>query len=372
MFELLVYVVLGLIAAALWQVVKVTELATALRGADPNKVTEKDNRMNARLMMTFYIVLMVTFVWQCAAWVKYFLPEAASEHGRKIDALMDFNMYVVIIPVFIIVNGFLFYAAWKYYGRDNARAAYIAHNNKLEMAWTVGPAIFLAVIIFWGLKVWNEVNTPAPKGSKVIELYSKQFDWTARYAGEDEKLGVGNYRLISGSNALGIDSTDQNAQDDIIVKGEMHLLKNQEYDFHMRSQDVIHSAYMPYFRQQINCVPGMITSYHLKPIISTDSMRIKLKDPNFDYYLICNKVCGANHFNMKMIIKVDEPPTADQIKKGKGSWLEWLHAQKRYDGKAAYKTPEEIRKDDSAAHAPKDTMKPGDTMHRDTLKKTGK
>lgn len=156
-----------------------------------------------------------------------------------------------------------------------------------------------------------------------IELYSKQFDWTARYAGKDNMLGNSDYRLIAGANFLGLDSTDKNSSDDIIVKGEFHIPVNKPVKFLMRSQDVIHSAYMPHFRSQINTVPGMTTTFHFTPTITTEEMR---KNPNvvkqyaeinakrkaqgreeaqFNYILLCNKICGASHYNMQMDIIVE-------------------------------------------------------------------
>ena len=80
----------------------------------------------------------------------------------------------------------------------------------------------------------------------------------------------------------------------------------------MRSKDIIHSAYMPHFRAQINCVPGMKTTFAFKPTITTEDMKTKLGDPEFEYYLLCNKICGASHYNMKMVIKVVEPEVYEQ------------------------------------------------------------
>jgi hypothetical protein len=93
--------------------------------------------------------------------------------------------------------------------------------------------------------------------------------------------------------------------DDQIVKGEFHLPLGREVEFVFRSRDVIHSAYMPHFRTQMNSVPGVPTRFKMTPIISTDSMRIILDNPDFDYVLLCNKVCGASHYNMQMKLVVE-------------------------------------------------------------------
>ena len=94
-------------------------------------------------------------------------------------------------------------------------------------------------------------------------------------------------------------------RDDQVVKGEFHLPVGQEVEFVFRSRDVIHSAFMPHFRAQMNSVPGVPTRFKMTPTITTDSMQTILDDPDFNYVLLCNKVCGAAHFNMKMDIIVE-------------------------------------------------------------------
>ena len=168
----------------------------------------------------------------------------------------------------------------------------------------------------------------------VVELYAQQFNWTARYSGEDNVLGKANVRYIEGINIVGVDLGDQNAQDDKVVK-ELHLPKGKKILFKMRSQDVLHSAYMPHFRAQMNCVPGMVTQFAFEPIYTTTEMRemafmqekvahineLRAKksialvakgeaalDPyEFDYLLLCNKICGTSHYNMQMKIIVESP-----------------------------------------------------------------
>jgi cytochrome c oxidase subunit 2 len=264
------------------------------------------------------------------------LPPAASVHGEKIDLLWDANIYLVTF-VFLVTNFFLFLFAYKYRGIDSSKASYITHNNKLEMAWTVIPAVALAFIIIFGLKYWNEIMSEAKTSDKVvIELYAKQFDWTARYAGKDGKLGETEYRQIDGSNPVGMDTTDLFGNDDILVRNEFHIPVGKEIELKMRSRDVIHSAYLPHFRVQMNCVPGMITSFKFTPNKTTAQMKkdpyvVKMmaginaqrakfnKEPvEFDYLLLCNKICGASHYNMQMNVIVDT----------EADYLAWLAKQK--------------------------------------------
>jgi cytochrome c oxidase subunit 2 len=169
----------------------------------------------------------------------------------------------------------------------------------------------------------------------IVEVYAKQFSWEARYAGSDNELGMANVRYIKGINTMGVDMTDKKSLDDIPVR-ELHLPKGRKVIFKFRSQDVIHSAYMPHFRAQMNCVPGMITTFGFTPTVTTEEMRenedtrekfdainalrkAEGKDPvEFDYLLLCNKICGSSHYNMQMKIVVEEPEAFEQ----------WLSQQK--------------------------------------------
>jgi len=341
MIKLLVEVVIILTIIAITQLVRVFELTSQLRGDLSYEVTEKDNRMNGRLMLTFIPVFFIFCLYWFFKYKQYLLPVSASDIGVITDELFNFNMVIITI-VFIITQIMLFWFAFKYYGRKGAKAYYYPHNNKLEFAWTVIPALALSVIIIFGLRVWNKIMTPADDAhSIVIELYGQQFQWTARYAGKDNVLGRTNYRLTNdATDPLAMDSTDPRGWDDILVRHEFHLPVNKEISFKFRSRDVIHSAYMPHFRAQMNVVPGMETAFHFKPTITTDEMRKITHNPDFNYILLCNKVCGAGHYNMQMTIVVDT----------QADYEKWLSTQKPFYASklAAY---QKSKKDASATIA---------------------
>jgi cytochrome c oxidase subunit II len=325
MITLLVWAVIILTVIAVSRLVRVYELSSNLRGGKPQwEITENDNRMNAQMMMIFAVAFFAFCIWQFFEYKDKLLPIAASEHGAHIDWLFNFNMIIIGI-VFFVTNGCLFYFAFKYYkGEKNKTATFFPESHKLELIWTVVPGVALTVIIFLGIKTWNNITTPATGESIVIELYAKQFDWTARYAGKDNVLGRRYFNLISDTNPMGLDPTDMAGNDDIVVHHEFHIPKGKQVDFKLASRDVIHSAYMPHFRAQMNCVPGMTTSFHYVPTITTEDMR---KNPSviknmeevniimsekgeepaeFNYLLLCNKICGNSHYNMQMNIIVDE------------------------------------------------------------------
>jgi cytochrome c oxidase subunit 2 len=222
MIKFLIYVAIILAVLAVGYLVRVFELAQALKGRKSEEVTEQDNKMMAKVMLAMLVFLFGFTIWQLMEYSSLLLPEAASIHGKLTDTLLDFNFAVIWI-VFALTQFLLFWFAYKYYGRKNNRATYFPHSNKLEMIWTVIPAIVLAVIIIFGLKTWNKITEPAAAESTIVQIYSKQFDWTARYAGKDNVLGESNYKLITATNELGMIAESKEGQDDIIVKNELHL-----------------------------------------------------------------------------------------------------------------------------------------------------
>ena len=118
------------------------------------------------------------------------------------------------------------------------------------------------------------------------------------------------------------DSLDAYANNDIIVADSLVLLKGQNYNFSFRAKDVIHSAYFPHFRAQMNTVPGLTTYFKMQPIYSTKEMKEKMNNPDFEYILMCNKICGGSHYNMKMAVTVLEPE----------EYLNWQKTRTTYDG----------------------------------------
>ena len=338
MTTLLVLIVVVLLAVALWQLTKIFDLTqVGVSVNDTQVANDNDNKVNGYLMFGFLCFIYLTTIWCLVYYGKFpLIGDSASAHGPQLDNLMVITMVLIFI-VQTITQALLHYFAFKYRGRQGQQALYFADSNKLEFIWSIIPAIVLAVLILYGLYAWTNIMFVSEKDDKnaiVIELYAQQFKWTARYSGSDDVLGKANVRYIEGVNNLGVDLSDPNAQDDFI-SSELHIPKGTRVIFKLRSQDVLHSAYMPHFRAQMNCVPGMVTNFSFIPTVTTAEMRenpnmvekvaninnIRAKksadlvakgeaalDPyTFDYLLLCNKICGASHYNMQMKIVVDTP-----------------------------------------------------------------
>ena len=335
MTSLLVIIVLVLLAVALWQLTKIFDLTQVGSSSDDSQVaSDNDNNIQGYIMFGFLAFIYIFTIYGLLKWGGLALHTPASEHGLLVDNLMNIT-WVLIFVVQFITQGLLYWFSFKYKGNKDKKALFFADSNKLEALWSIIPSIVLAVLILYGLYAWNNIMF-VDKDEDVIEieLYAQQFKWTARYAGPDNVLGKANVRLIEGVNTLGVDMSDPYAQDDIVVS-ELHIPQGKKVHFKMRSQDVLHSAYFPHFRAQMNCVPGMVTEFAFVPTYTTAEYRelpfmvekvsninkiraIKSAeliakggtalDPyTFDYLLLCNKICGASHYNMQMKVVVDSP-----------------------------------------------------------------
>ena len=322
MTNLLIVLAVILVIAALVQIMRVNELLSELRKVDVNEVTDRDNDIQGKLFLIVGFGFIAFVIWQIFAWDYLLLPSAASEHGSQIDGLMKVSMGL-ILAVFFIISPLLFYFVYKYRGNKKKKAFFYSHNDRLEIIWTVVPAIVLTGVIIYGLRTWDKAMNPDTEGVQVVEIYAKQYDWTVRYSGNDNMLGGSNYKLWNATeNPLSLDKLDSASFDDMLTK-ELHLVKGRPILLKFRAQDVIHSAYLPHFRVQMNCVPGLTTQFGFTPTKTTEEMRrdpeivekyeainemrsAKGKDQvEFDYLLLCNKICGGSHYNMQMKVIVE-------------------------------------------------------------------
>jgi len=340
MIGLITGMVLILMGVAIWQISNIYQLIQNKMGKekdDSQIANEKDNDLQGKLMFAFLVFIYLVTIYCFWAYTKVLLPESASEHGVPYDRLLWIS-FAVILFAQTITQAVLHYFAYKYRGINNRKAFFITHDNNLELVWTVIPAFVFFGLIIYGMVTWGKIMNfdDQDEDALVIELYAYQWNWKARYGGQDNVLGDANVRFLNdydGRNSVGIDSSDPNGWDDIVVGQEFHIPVNRKVIFKMRSQDVLHSAYMPHFRAQMNCVPGMITEFAFTPTITTADMRMNadvaakverinkirydntqeliangeegLESYQFDYLLLCAKICGSSHYNMQMKIIVD-------------------------------------------------------------------
>jgi cytochrome c oxidase subunit 2 len=345
-----IILIAALLVISLWQISKIVDLG---KGPSPDSdmseiANDTDNKRNGQLMLAFMIGLYIMMIASFVGYQDFFLPDAGSEHGAEYDDLLLLTTVVIMI-VQVLTQGLLHWFSYKYYGRKGQRALFYADNDRLEFIWTAIPVVVLAGLILWGLFSWNDLmDTNTDDDPLIVEVYAYQFGWKVRYSGADNTLGDANVRFIEGTNILGIDPTDTDGMDDAVAS-EIHLPVNRPVLFKFRSQDVLHSAYMPHFRAQMNVVPGMVTQFKFTPTVmsedykSTEFMTEKVSKINeirrqkseelmaagdvaldpyeFEYYLLCNKICGVSHYNMQIKIVVESEE----------DYLEWLSTQQKFE-----------------------------------------
>jgi cytochrome c oxidase subunit 2 len=402
--NILLLLVILLTIFTCFRLMKVFDLAAKLRGREPYEISETENNINALLMLFSVVGLSSMFFYLNSNFYdpSTFLPNA-SKHGIEVDKLLKIN-FIVISIAFLLCQVLLSWFAYKYRYNKKRRATHFAHSTKLELIWTILPAVVLVFLIGKGLIVWNLQMWPENDPNKLtIEIYSRQFDWTARFAGDDKTLGDANFTMIADDNILGVitpetidkqlvkcqkdlkeldsllkysfpnekkykdlkkarrrknfqiqrviefknkskDTEYKTGYDDVVLQQEIHIPVDRTIELLFRSQDVIHAAYFPHFRVQMYTVPGVQTKFTFVPIVTTAAMRAKLGKPTFDYILYCNNICGAAHFNMQMKIVVDTPE----------DYAKWMKEQKTF---RASLFPEEIIEVKDSATATVDTLK---------------
>lgn len=337
-----------LIFVIIFQLAKASELMGILKGDKEGQTSESTNNAHGFLLMFFMIVGLIGVI---VGWLLVepkllqggwnFKP--ASAHGVDINSAFWITTVICGI-VFFITQAILFWFAYKYRARKGHKAQHFSHDNKLEIIWTVIPAIVLTILVARGIETWYDITSDAPDGAQIVEVTAQQFNWIVRYPGADNTLGQREFGLISQENSLGINWDDEKSHDDI-MPAEIVLEKNKPVMFKLGAKDVLHSFYLTHFMVKMDCVPGIPTQFWMTPTVSTEEMRTLRDNPEFDYELSCAELCGRAHWNMRFVVKVLE--TAE--------YQEWVASQTPfYDNIKASLNPE-AEPATPASDAPADT-----------------
>jgi cytochrome c oxidase subunit II len=233
-----------------------------------------------------------------AKWPKaegYWLPEAASTYAQEIDNLFYGILYLTG-AVFVVTELLLLVFVLKYRRQEGRKSIYTHGNHKLEMIWTITPAIILAVIAFVQKGTWDKIKSPShlPKTDIVnVQLFAEQFQWNFRYPGTDKKWGT---------------------DDDVLTVKELYAPVNKNIVIEQTSKDVIHSLFLPYMRVKQDVVPGMHLHVWFNPTKTTKQMQesrppVKVMRKQSDgsekeveliwnYEIVCAELCGSEHSQM--------------------------------------------------------------------------
>ncbi len=301
-YYLLMFILVCIFIAVIGKIMKVYELSNEMQG---KKTGSDGRRIHGVLFGIFLFVGLYGVYWSYTVHGPMSMHESASVHGLDIDFMFNITLILTTI-VFILTHIALFGFTFKYRGSENRKAYFYPHNNALERIWTIIPAIALTILVLLGFFTWRGITNVSPEDQKKaisVEVTAEQFKWTLRYAGADNQIGKRNYKLTTPTNGLGIDFKDQKSWDDQLVS-EIVLPVNRPVRFTVNSKDVLHSFYLPDFRAQINAVPGMPTYFQFTPRLTTAQAREERNNPEYDYVLLCAKICGAGHYNMQVKVTV--------------------------------------------------------------------
>jgi cytochrome c oxidase subunit 2 len=330
-------VVQALVLVLLVLVVFLTSRLARLVGFDPFRNLNA-NLMNARMFLVFGLAFAGFVIYELKYHAPFIVQEYSTKHGEQVYNLLNVTIVMTGL-VFIITQALLFFYSFRYQSTKTRKALYYPDNHKLELIWTLIPAVALAVVVLFGVKVWNEIHNPELDREPLhVEVTGEQFRWTLRYAGDDAKLGKFDYAKIASDNPLGMDSLDLNGHDDkLVFSSELHLPVNRPVTLHARAKDVLHGLYIPHFAVNVYAVPGMPTSFTFTPTVTTEEMRRRTGNPKFNYELACGQLCGSSHYNMRVVVIVEEEAAYSK-------WLAeqapWMNADKDAPAQEAPKTEE--------------------------------
>lgn len=319
MMTLLIGLGLILTLVILYLIFRIASLVSVAKGRSPEEVSQ-NNGIHAILFLLFMVFGLVVFFWYSYThFDRYTLP-LASEHGVVTDRLFWITMAVTVVA-FVAIFIVMFWFVYKYQYREGRKATFYPDNHILELTWTIIPAVVLAILIFTGLRAWNDITSPASDQAEVIEVIGQQFAWSVRYPGKDNVLGNTNFRFIDNfGNDLGLDLTDAKSYDDFKTL-ELHIPKGREILLKIRAKDVIHSVFLPHFRVKMDAVPGMPTHFKFTATKTTQEMREETGNPEFNYEMACTEICGRGHFSMRMLVVVHEASDFDKWKNEQETWL---------------------------------------------------
>jgi cytochrome c oxidase subunit II len=201
------------------------------------------------------------------------LPEEASTYAGRIDAVFRLIMWITGI-IFVIVEFLLVYFVWRYRHREGRRAHYTHGNNRVEVIWTIVPAVICVMLALLSRRIWTDIKERMPTDGVQVQVTGEQFAWNFRYAGADGKFDT---------------------PDDILTLNQLHFPVGKPIVATLTSKDVIHSFFLPEFRVKQDAVPGMKTR------IWFEAVRVG------QWEIACAELCGLGHFRMKGFVTVDTP-----------------------------------------------------------------
>jgi cytochrome c oxidase subunit 2 len=230
-------------------------------------------------------------------WLK--LPDGVSSFSGRIDGMFSLILWITGV-IFVVVEALLVFFLWRYRYKEGRQVVYTHGNNKVEVIWTIVPAVICVVLALMSRQLWAELKQNMPPGAMPIGIEAEQFAWNIHYPGPDGQLFTA---------------------DDLVTLNQLHIPVGKAVVVTLRSKDVIHSFFLPEFRVKQDAVPGMTTK------IWFDGNTVG------HWEIACAELCGLGHYRMKGFIAVDAQEDYDK-------WMaEQVAAKEAEDAPAAAPAP---------------------------------
>ena len=242
------------------------------------------------------------------------LPDLASEHGGRLDAMLAW-MHVVMVVLFVGWGAFFAYLLVRFRRSRNPVANYEGTKSHAS-SWLEGLVVVLEVIFLVGFSfpLWAErVRDFPPEGeSTVVRVVAEQFAWNVHYPGPDGVFGRTSIDLIDlAGNPLGVDAADPAAADDVVTLNQLHLPVDKPALIRLSSKDVIHCLALQEMRVKQDAVPGIDVPVWFVPTVTTAEMREHKGKPNWNYEIACAQLCGLTHYRMRGFMTIHEQADFD-------------------------------------------------------------
>lgn len=194
--------------------------------------------------------------------------------------------YVILIAlgVFVVVQALIIYAVVKYRdkGDDSPLPAQVHGNTRMELVWTIVPALILAGIAVPTIQtVFDLAETP--EGAMEIEVIGHRWWWEYRYPG----MGADGQDIITANEMV------------IPVDTPIHLKMTAE-ESGSADNAVIHSYWVPALAGKQDVAPGRITTLNMQA------------DTTGVFQGQCTEYCGLSHAYMRNYATVVTQDEFDQ------------------------------------------------------------
>jgi cytochrome c oxidase subunit 2 len=241
------------------------------------------------------------------------LPPLASAHGAEIDQMLGLVHWLMAV-LFVGWSIFYVYTVIRFRRKRNPQANYTGAKSHVSSYLEAGVAVFEAVLIIaFAIPLWaKRVNAlPPEKDAIVLRVVAQQFQWNIHYPGPDGKFGRTDMKLVDEeSNPVGLDRSDPDGKDDIVLPNQLHLPVNRPVIIYLSSKDVVHSFFLPVMRVKQDVIPGQMIPVWFVPTETGD------------YEIACAQLCGLGHYRMRGYLTVETQEEYDAWIKDQESYLE--------------------------------------------------